>query len=107
MLARLEQSEPGTKWFSLWDKVMSPRNLEAGFWAVWRNGGAPGVDGVTVASFEAQWAEQIRQLSEELRQGRYQASPARRKWIPKPGTIEKRPLGIPTPIKSITSLENP
>lgn len=95
MLARLKQSEPGTKWFSLWDKVMAPRNLEAGFWAVWRNDGAPGVDGVTVAQFEAQWPEHIRQLSEELRSGKYQAAPARRKWLPKPGTTEKRPLGIP------------
>jgi len=43
MLIRLEHSEPTTKWFRLWDKVLSERNLQAAFWAVWRNGGAPGV----------------------------------------------------------------
>ncbi|MEO8614268.1 MAG: group II intron reverse transcriptase/maturase [Luteolibacter sp.] len=95
MLARLRQSGPGTKWFSLWDKVTALRNLEAGFWSVWRKDGAPGVDGQTVAGFEAQWPEHIRQLSQELCLGRYEAAPARRKWIPKPGTVEKRPLGIP------------
>jgi len=37
MLIRLEQSEPTTKWFRLWDKVLDARNLQAAFWAVWRN----------------------------------------------------------------------
>src|SRR5207248_10507110 len=32
MLTRLEQSEPTTKWFRLWDKVLSERNLQAAFW---------------------------------------------------------------------------
>jgi RNA-directed DNA polymerase len=96
MLARLEENEPGIKWFRLWDKVFSPRTLEAGFWAVWRNGGAPGVDGETVTQFEEGLKDQLQQLSQELRSGSYQPAPARRKWIPKPGTTEKRPLGIPT-----------
>ena len=48
MLTRLEQSEPTTKWFRLWDKVLDRRNLQSAFWAVWRNDGAPGVDGQTV-----------------------------------------------------------
>ena len=48
MLTRLEQSEPTTVWFGLWDKVCARRNLQAAFWAVWRNDGAPGVDGQTV-----------------------------------------------------------
>jgi hypothetical protein len=45
MLTRLEQSEPTTKWFRLWDKVLDARNLQAAFGSVWRNAGAPGVDG--------------------------------------------------------------
>ena len=32
MLTRLEQSEPTTVWFGLWDKVLSERNLQAAFW---------------------------------------------------------------------------
>lgn len=49
MLARLDKNEPGTKWFRLWDKVMDPHTLEVGFWGVWRNDGAPGVDGLRAA----------------------------------------------------------
>ena len=42
MLTRRARSEPTTKWFRLWDKVTAQHNLPAGFWAVGRNGGAPG-----------------------------------------------------------------
>jgi len=96
MLTRLEQSEPTTKWFGLWDKVTSERNLQAAFWAVWRNGGAPGVDGQTVRQFDAQEQAQLARLRQELLDRNYRRQPARRVWIPKPGTTEKRPLGIPT-----------
>lgn len=95
MLARLDKNEPGTKWFRLWDKVFDPRTLEIGFWGVWRKGGAPGVDGQTVETFEEGLAERIQKLSLELRTGAYQPAPSRRQWIPKPGSQEKRPLGIP------------
>ena len=95
MLTRLEASEPTTVWFRLWDKVIEGRSLQAAFWAVWRNQGAPGVDGQTVEQFDEQARPELARLSEELRQGNYRRQPARRKWIPKPGTTEKRPLGIP------------
>ncbi len=95
MLTRLEQSEPSTKWFRLWDKVLSERNLQAAFWAVWRNEGAPGVDGQTVKQFDEQSERELARLREELWTKRYRRQPARRVWIPKPGTTEKRPLGIP------------
>ncbi len=95
MLTRLEQSEPTTKWFRLWDKVLSEQNLQAAFWAVWRNDGAPGVDGQTVSQFDEQSESELARLREELRRKRYRRQPARRVWIPKPGTTEQRPLGIP------------
>ena len=95
MLTRLEQSEPSTKWFRLWDKVLSERNLQAAFWAVWRNEGAPGVDGQTVKQFDEHAETELARLREELHTKRYRRQPARRVWIPKPGTTEKRPLGIP------------
>jgi RNA-directed DNA polymerase len=95
MLTRLEQSEPTTKWFRLWDKVLSKQNLQAAFWAVWRNDGAPGVDGQTVKQFDAHAEAQLARLSEELKTKRYRRQAARRVWIPKPGTTEPRPLGIP------------
>ncbi len=95
MLIRLEQSEPTTVWFGLWDKVTAPRNLQAAFWVVWRNAGAPGVDGQTVEQFTQQEQAQLAKLREELRSKRYRRQPARRVWLPKPGSTEKRPLGIP------------
>lgn len=95
MLTRLEQSEPTTVWFGLWDKVYAGRNLQAAFLGVWRNDGAPGVDGQTVRQFDEQSESELARLGEELRHKRYRRQPARRVWIPKPGTTEKRPLGIP------------
>jgi RNA-directed DNA polymerase len=95
MLTRLEASESTTVWYGLWDKVIAERNLQAAFWAVWRNRGAPGVDGQTVGQFEAQEQAQLAKLREELRNRRYRRKPVRRVWLPKPGSKEKRPLGIP------------
>jgi RNA-directed DNA polymerase len=95
MLTRLEQSEPTTVWFRLWDKVLDERNLQSAFWAVWRNDGAPGIDGQTVQQFDQQAQAELARLREELRTQRYRRQAARRVWIPKPGTTEKRPLGIP------------
>ena len=95
MLTRLEQSEPTTVWFRLWDKVIAEANLQAAFWAVWRNNGAPGVDGQTVKQFSTQEQAELAKLREGLRSKSYQRQPAKRVWIPKPGSTEKRPLGIP------------
>src|SRR2546423_5005358 len=95
MLARLEASEPTTVWYGLWDKVIAERNLQAAFWAVWRNRGAPGADGQTVAQFEAREKAELAKLREQLRSKRYHRQPARRVWIPKAGSNEQRPLGIP------------
>src|ERR1041384_8786540 len=92
---RLEHSEPTTVWYGLWDKVLAERNLQAAFWAVWRNAGAPGADGQTVQQFDAHAATELARLRDELRNQHYRRQPARRVWIPKPGTTEKRPLGIP------------
>jgi len=94
MLTRLEQSEPTTKWFRRWDKVLAERNLQAAFGAVWRDQGAPGVDGQTVEQFDQHAEAELARLREELHTRRYRRQPARRVWIPKPGTTEKRPLGI-------------
>src|SRR5258708_38532274 len=37
----------------------------------------------------------VGQLRQELQKGTYQPKPVKRVWIPKPGTQDKRPLGIP------------
>jgi len=96
MLAALENGVRGGKWFSLIDKVYRKENLHAAFKKVKKNKGAGGVDHVTVEGFERRLDRELTKLSDELRTGTYQPQAARRAYIEKPGTKEKRPLGIPT-----------
>src|SRR5690554_3406607 len=95
MLTALERGVKGGKWFSLIDKVYDPRNLQASWEKVLRNGGAPGVDHQTVQLFEAKADRHLRELHERLKADRFMPEPALRRWIPKPGTQKMRPLGIP------------
>ena len=92
MLTTLEQGVEGGKWFRLFDKVFSERNLAAGLQQVARNKGAPGVDHVTVTAFEPQFPEAMWELSDRLKSGTYRPQAIRRVHIPKPGTTETRPL---------------
>jgi RNA-directed DNA polymerase len=95
MLERLEQSGPGTNWFALWDKVWGPDNLRRGLDRVWRNRGGAGIDQQSVKAFDEQQKDELARLGDELKAGAYRPKPAKRVWIPKPGSTEKRPLGIP------------
>jgi RNA-directed DNA polymerase len=95
MLTALETGVKGGKWFRLIDKVYSERNLQSAFWEVWRNDGKPGVDGQTVKQFVQHEQAELAKLAAELHAGSYRAHPSRRAWIPKLGSTEKRPLGIP------------
>jgi RNA-directed DNA polymerase len=96
MLETLEQGVEGGKWFRLFDKVFAERNLLAAFQQVARNDGAPGVDHVTVRDFERQLPDSIWELSDRIKHRAYKPQAIRRVHIPKPGTSETRPLGIPT-----------
>jgi RNA-directed DNA polymerase len=96
MLAALENGVKGDKWFSLIDKVYRKENLQSAFREVKKNGGAGGVDHVTVEGFERDLDRQLTKLMEDLKTGTYEPQAARRVYIEKPGTKEKRPLGIPT-----------
>ncbi len=96
MLAALEQGVKGGNWYSLMDKVYKVENLTSGFRKVEANKGSAGVDHVTVEMFGDRWIENLQHLSEQLASGQYRPQPIRRVWIPKPGTKEMRPLGIPT-----------
>ena len=71
MLTALENGVKGSKWFRLIDKVYASRNLQAAFWAVWRNEGSPGVDRQTVQQFAAQHTEELGKLSQELQDRTY------------------------------------
>jgi RNA-directed DNA polymerase len=96
MLTALEEGVKGGKWFSLIDKVYVLPNLRAAFAKVKANDGAAGVDHRTIKMYEEKLEENLQHLSESLREGRYHPQAIKRVWIPKPGSREKRPLGIPT-----------
>jgi RNA-directed DNA polymerase len=96
MLTALEVGVKGGVWFSLIDKVFSTSNLRAATAKVVGNRGAAGVDHVTVEQFALQSSEYLGTLGEQLRLGTFQPQAIRRVYIPKPGSTEKRPLGIPT-----------
>ena len=96
MLTRLASSESADRvWFALWDKTYAPANLASAFHKVWKNGGSAGADEQTVAHFGRRAEAELQRLHEQLRDGTYRPQPVRRAWIPKPGSTEKRPLGIP------------
>lgn len=95
MLQALENGVKGGKWFSLIDKVWKEENLGAAWMRAMKNQGSAGVDGQSIRQFTAQLSQQLDRLHQELKTGRYAPQPVKRCWIPKPGSVEKRPLGIP------------
>ena len=96
MLAALAAGVKGNKWFSLIDKIYAARTLGLAWEKVRVNAGACGVDGITVARFGKDSQTRLLAVKEQLQRNRYQPRPVKRVWIPKPGSADKRPLGIPT-----------
>lgn len=96
MLAALDDGVKGGKWYSLIDKVYPEAALRAAFTRVAANRGAAGVDHVTIVQYASDLDVKLARLSEALRTGGYRPQRIRRHYIPKPGSREKRPLGMPT-----------
>jgi len=96
MLTALENGVKGGKWYSLMDKVYSMANLRSAFRMVKANKGSPGIDYQTIDDFASRLEENLERVAQSLRDGRYRPQAIKRVWIPKPGSTEKRPLGIPT-----------
>lgn len=86
----------GTKWFSLNDKVSREKTLQLAWEQVRRNGGSAGIDAISVKRFKKIAEGELTGLSRQLREGNYRPKAVKRVWIGKPGSKEKRPLGIPT-----------
>lgn len=96
MLKALVTGVKGGKWYSLMDKVYAKQNLYAAYKKVAKNKGSAGVDGVTIRRFQKNLEGQIDDLHKSLKNGTYQMREIKRVMIPKAGSKEKRPLGIPT-----------
>ena len=96
MLATLETGIEGGKWFRLIDKVWSPKNLAGSLQKVVAKGGSAGIDNQSARAVCEHQEQTIQKLEQELRAGQYQPQAVKRVWIPKPGSQEKRPLGVPT-----------
>ena len=97
MLAALETNGVrGGKWHSLIDKVYTLPNLDAAWAEVKANKGAAGVDHQTIEHYERDLEANLSKLAAQLQDGNYVPQAVKRVWIPKPGSREDRPLGIPT-----------
>ena len=90
------KQEPAYRFSLRYDKGYRPDILAHAYALSKQKGGAPGVDGVTFEDSEAAGREPwLAAVQEALRTERYRPHPVRRVWIPKPGGIGERPLGIP------------
>lgn len=96
MLEALEKGVKGGVWFSLIDKVIRPSTLYAAWLMVKANQGSAGWDHQSIKDFERKLAQNLGVLEQELRSGQYRPRPIQRVYIDKPGSKDKRPLGIPT-----------
>jgi len=80
---------------NLLDRMLEEDNLRLAYKRVMQNGGAPGVDNVTVANLQAYLKTHWETVKAELLTGTYRPAPVKRVEIPKPGG-GVRLLGIPT-----------
>src|SRR3954470_10100088 len=95
-LYRAAKADPGRRFHALNDKVSRRDVLWRAGGAGRANNGAPGIDRTTLADVEEYGVVRLLdELAGDLRAGRWRPLPARRVLIPKPGSLEGRPLWIP------------
>jgi RNA-directed DNA polymerase len=81
-------------YYSLYNRMLSVKNIRDAFANVRSAKGAPGIDGQTIAKFAMKEEENLTILVQELWEKRYRPQPVKRVEIPKPdGGVRK--LGIP------------
>jgi group II intron reverse transcriptase/maturase len=96
-LSRAAKQSLDRKFGALYDKLYRSDVLWDAWKRVKKNKGAPGVDGHTIEYIEEVigLVPFLKALQEELRSQDYEPEAVLRHWIPKPGSTDKRPLGIP------------
>ena len=95
-LYRAAKADPGRRFHALYDKVHRRDVLERGWELVRANRGAAGIDRETIADVERYGVSRLLdELAADLKDGSFRPWPARRVFIPKPGSSERRPLSIP------------
>lgn len=97
-LYRKAKTEPGFRFYSLYDGIHRPDVLRAAFSRVASNDGAPGVDGIGVADVERREGGVnafLDEIQRALSTKTYRSEAVRRCYIAKPDG-RQRPLGIPT-----------
>jgi len=77
------------------EQILSRENLLKAWKRVKANGGAAGMDGMTIAQFSAFARQHWERIGSDLLRGTYHPAAVRRVMIPKPNG-DLRPLGIPT-----------
>ena len=95
MLATLERGITGGKWHSLIDKVWKMENLQRAAQKVAEGKSPKKPDGRRCRQYAEQSARRLPALQRNIQSGHYWPQPAQRVWIPKLGSKELRPLGIP------------
>jgi RNA-directed DNA polymerase len=93
-LAAVKQTALSSDSENLMEKIVELRNIERAWKKVKANHGAPGPDGVDLDEFYQTFCTQWPTIRQQLLEGTYEPSPARRKSIPKPDGSERN-LGIP------------
>jgi RNA-directed DNA polymerase len=101
-LSQKAKQEPKFRFYALYDRIYRWDTLITAWNQVAHNGGAAGVDGVTIDQIVSSGDDEasgllnfLSELQMELQEKRYQPQPVRRVYIPK-ADGKLRPLGIPT-----------
>jgi group II intron reverse transcriptase/maturase len=85
------------------ERVYDRRRLHQAWQTVRRHAGAAGIDQMTVEDFAQRQEAFLDLIEAKLQAGTYRFKPARRVEIPKPGSTQKRNLGIPVVMDRIVS----
>src|SRR5271167_2439253 len=91
-IAELAKEDPKRQFYSIAHLITGEKLYEA--FRSLRKDASAGIDGVTYQQYETNAEENIRQLHQRLKEGKYRAQPLRRVYIPKEDG-KQRPISIP------------